>query len=364
MKKRSIIIVMLTIAILIALAVSAAASTGVVTASWINFREAPSLNATVINVYKRGTQVEVLSEQADGWYQVKVGDKVGYMFAKYIDLPAALNFKPGKANITGDGVRLRSGASLSSGVITYLYKTDSVQALALEGEWYKVDYNGRVGYVFGKYVKLLPQEAQPAPATEPAPSTTPEPEPSTTPEPEPSTTPEPEPGATPEPEPSATPEPEPSTTPEPGEAETGMTVGEKIVEDALTYLGYPYKYAGSDENGFDCSGLTYFMFYKKYGFENFNRTASSQWKNGTQVTKSDLKLGDLVFFSSNYSSSIEHVGIYVGNDQFIHSSSAKGSVIISNMNDWYYSTYYYGAIRVPGTELPYAPTPAAEQTQP
>ena len=102
------------------------------------------------------------------------------------------------------------------------------------------------------------------------------------------------------------------------------------------------------------------MFYKKYGFEAFNRTASQQWYNGDKVAKSDLKKGDLVFFCSNYSSSIEHVGIYVGNDQFIHSSSAKGSVILSSMTDWYYTTYYYGAIRVPGTEQPYAPPAAAE----
>ena len=357
MKKRKIITAVLAIAILAALAVGASAAsvgTGVVTASWINFREGPSLGATVIDVYKRGTKVEVLSEQPGGWYEVKYGDKVGYMYAKYVDLPAELNFKPGKAAITGDGVRLRTGPSLTSGVITYLYRTEYVQALALEGEWYKVDYNGKVGYVFGKYVKLLPQEAQPEPTTEPEPTTPPEP----TTSPEPTTPPEP----TTSPEPTTPPEPttEPGTT-----TETGMTVGEKIVEEALKYLGYPYVYGGSSETGYDCSGFTYFMFYKQFGFEGFNRTASSQWHNGVQVTnKSDLKLGDLVFFSSNYSSSIEHVGIYVGNDQFIHSSSSKGSVILSNMTDWYYTTYYYGAIRVPGTELPYAPAPAATDPAP
>jgi cell wall-associated NlpC family hydrolase len=364
--KKKIIVLLLTISILVALAVTAFAATGVVTASWINFRETPSTDSSVINVYRRGTHVEVLAQPNTNWYQVKIGEKIGYMHTKYVDLPPELNFTSGKANITGNGVRLRTGPSLSAGVITYLYTTDTVKALEKSGDWYKVDYNGRVGYVFGKYVKVT---VEPLPALAPQPS----PDPGQTPAPSPSPdagqtpAPSPDPGQTPTPSPdpgqTPTPSPDPGQTPtpspDPGQTPAaGITVGEKIVEDALTYLNYPYKYAGSDENGFDCSGFTYFMFYKKYGFDTFNRTASQQWHNGSPVNKADLKKGDLVFFCSNYSSSIEHVGIYVGNDQFIHSSSAKGSVILSNMTDWYYTTYYYGAVRVPGTELPYDPTPA------
>lgn len=98
------------------------------------------------------------------------------------------------------------------------------------------------------------------------------------------------------------------------------TKGLQLVELAMEYLGVPYRYGGASPSGFDCSGFVYYL-CKSLGV-SVPRTATSQWNGGyDKVSKSELQPGDLVFFS-NYSggSSIGHVGIYIGNNEFIHSS--------------------------------------------
>ena len=120
--------------------------------------------------------------------------------------------------------------------------------------------------------------------------------------------------------------------------------GERIAAAAEKFLGTPYAYGGSSPGGFDCSGFT------SYLFRQFNislpRTASGQFSLGVGVAKSDLRAGDLVFF--NRGGGISHVGVYVGNGQFIHSSSPRsGGVISSDLSSaGYYTSYYYGAKRV------------------
>ena len=125
------------------------------------------------------------------------------------------------------------------------------------------------------------------------------------------------------------------------------TKGLQLVELAMEYLGVPYRYGGASPSGFDCSGFVYYL-CKSLGV-SVPRTATSQWNGGyDKVSKSELRPGDLVFFS-NYSggSSIGHVGIYIGNNEFIHSSSpTSGGVIISGMAESYYDARYVGACRI------------------
>jgi len=133
-----------------------------------------------------------------------------------------------------------------------------------------------------------------------------------------------------------------------GQVGNGITTeaGLAIVNTAMKYLGVPYVYGGTSPACFDCSGLVYYV-YKENGY-SITRRASLQWFDGYSVTKAELQPGDLVFFSSNYSSSIEHVGIYIGQAQFIHASSGGGCVKINNLSDSYYLRNYYGACRVLG----------------
>lgn len=120
--------------------------------------------------------------------------------------------------------------------------------------------------------------------------------------------------------------------------------GKAIVKAAQQYLGVPYVYGGaSPEVGFDCSGFVYYVF-AKHGI-SLPRTADDQALVGTTVAKSDLRPGDLVFFSAD-GYEINHVGIYVGNDEFIHANSEEEHCIdYDSMKRDYRVRAYAGAKR-------------------
>ena len=117
---------------------------------------------------------------------------------------------------------------------------------------------------------------------------------------------------------------------------------EKVITTAKSHLGTPYVWGGTSPSGFDCSGFTYYVL-KQHGM-SISRTAASQYNEGTSVSKSHLQKGDFVFFST-YKSGASHVGIYVGNNQFISSTTSKG-VVISSLSNSYWSSHYIGARKI------------------
>lgn len=121
--------------------------------------------------------------------------------------------------------------------------------------------------------------------------------------------------------------------------------GLAIMNMALTYQGVPYVWGGHSPSGFDCSGLIYYCALQN-GI-SIPRCADTQYfeGNGYHVDYDQLQPGDLVFFSSDSSYDIEHVGIYIGGNQFVHASSGAGYVTISTIAD-YYSRNYYSAMRL------------------
>lgn len=113
-----------------------------------------------------------------------------------------------------------------------------------------------------------------------------------------------------------------------------------IVSFAKQFLSTPYAWGGSSPSGFDCSGFTYYVF-SQHGIY-LAHAADEQFKCGIKVNPP--KAGDLVFFTT-YRAGPSHVGIYIGNDQFIHASSANGGVCINQLSSNYYSARYLGARR-------------------
>ncbi|WP_337995034.1 C40 family peptidase [Paenibacillus thermotolerans] len=109
-------------------------------------------------------------------------------------------------------------------------------------------------------------------------------------------------------------------------------------------LGIDYRYGGTTTAGFDCSGFTSYVF-EKFGIE-LPRTSKDQANAGFKVARDELRPGDLVFFNTD-GKGISHVGIYMGDGKFAHSSSKYG-VKISELSEAYYSKRYVTARRILG----------------
>ncbi|NLY44360.1 MAG: C40 family peptidase [Clostridiaceae bacterium] len=121
-------------------------------------------------------------------------------------------------------------------------------------------------------------------------------------------------------------------------------IGTKIANFSKKFLGVPYRYGGTTTKGFDCSGFAQYV-YKQFGI-TINRVANDQKKNGTYVERKNLMPGDLVCFGNPSSGYVDHVGIYVGDNQFIHASSTGSCVKLSSLSEEYYSRKYVTARRI------------------
>jgi cell wall-associated NlpC family hydrolase len=129
------------------------------------------------------------------------------------------------------------------------------------------------------------------------------------------------------------------------QAHTGVNSDNAMVSEALNYLGIRYRFGGtSPDTGFDCSGLVSYTVERSLGLK-LPRNAAEMAQQGIAVNKNELKAGDLVFFNTlgrRYS----HVGIYLGDDRFVHSPSAGGVVRVESMAMTYWAKRYTGARRL------------------
>ncbi|HMV16553.1 MAG TPA: C40 family peptidase [Zoogloea sp.] len=118
-----------------------------------------------------------------------------------------------------------------------------------------------------------------------------------------------------------------------------------LMDRSLNFLGVPYRLGGTNPlTGFDCSGFVGKVFTDALGF-GMPRTAAEMAQMGEQVNRSDLKPGDLVFFNT-MRRAFSHVGIYLGNNQFVHAPSAGGVVRVEDMRIAYWAARYDGARRL------------------
>ncbi|HEY0826679.1 MAG TPA: C40 family peptidase [Bacilli bacterium] len=128
-------------------------------------------------------------------------------------------------------------------------------------------------------------------------------------------------------------------------SQVGSVFAESSLEQAANELiGVHYKYGGTTTKGFDCSGFSMYVF-KQFGI-NLPRVSRDQAKIGNAVSKNNLRPGDLLFFNTN-GRGISHLGIYLGDGEFIHSSSSNG-VIKNKLSQAYYVKRYVTARRILG----------------
>ena len=183
--------------------------------------------------------------------------------------------------VSASSIYLRSKPTTSSDALTTLLKNADVKATGEEDGWYKVTYGSYTGYI---RKDLLSDEKQ-ADVTSRSGNERNETE-------------------------------EVSATKSSG-------IGNDIVAYAKQYLGCPYVYGAAGSSSFDCSGFTMYV-YKHFGY-NLSHSATAQSKVGSYVSKDNLQPGDLVFFLDYETmDGIGHVGIYIGNGNFIHASSGSG----------------------------------------
>ncbi len=114
-------------------------------------------------------------------------------------------------------------------------------------------------------------------------------------------------------------------------------------ENAVRMVGAPYRYGGSSPSGFDCSGLVHYS-YSRAGVR-LPRSTDGLRRSTRPIAQRSLQRGDLVFFNQEGKRS-SHVGIYLGNGEFVHAPSSGKSVHISTLGDRYWQNHFAGARRV------------------
>ncbi|MEG1316306.1 MAG: SH3 domain-containing C40 family peptidase [Oscillospiraceae bacterium] len=277
------------------LAASAFASSiggATVKATSLNLRSQPSTDAKSITMVPQGAAVVVGQRVNDDWYKVVYRGALGYMSSEFISFSEVLDGAFGSGTVRGSSVRVRTAPTLTSSILGTFNNGTKMQLLGVAGNWYKVSINGGIGYIHSDYFALNGGVSDFSEQTD----------------------------------------------------SDNSSAGQAIVDTAMKYMGVPYVWGGTSSSGFDCSGLVYYVF-KECGYTT-NRTAASIYKNGVYVDKANLQVGDAVCFSSPSSGSIGHVGIYIGNDQFIHASSSSRAVIVTDLNSDYYVQNYVGARRI------------------
>ncbi len=285
-----------------------------VNASNLRLRSQPSTASATLDYAPEKDVVAVLGKTGV-WYKVSYNLQTGYMHSKYLDYTARENAELGYGRINGSRVNIRSGPSTGHSVVAQGGLGDRAYIIGINNQWYKIIFGNTVGYIRSDYLDLteIPYENRDsanAPLFFRGGKST------------------------------GTPvSPQALKKTDAGE----IPLRQQIIRTAKQYIGVPYLWGGTTPGGFDCSGFVQYVF-QRHGI-TLPRTSKQQWEVGTSVSRSDLQPGDLVYFANTYTAGVSHLGIYVGDGQFIHASSSKG-VIISSLSNSYWASHYHGAKRV------------------
>jgi hypothetical protein len=128
----------------------------------------------------------------------------------------------------------------------------------------------------------------------------------------------------------------------PADSEDSVTIARSAVHFALHFRGAPYVWGASGPAGFDCSGLTRYV-YAHFGID-LPHSTFGQWDVGRHIARSQLQPGDLVFFGMG------HVGLWIGHGRFIHAPHTGRVVSVARLAQSWYAASYSGAVRIKGSQ--------------
>ena len=296
-----------------AVAPSAGLKLGQVTGNAVRLRTGPGSSYSIIGTYDKGTEVAISGVSGE-WTAVTLPMEhvSGFIHSDFIEEKspdsftdsgafldsnsATGNFAPASDQIrdgyiTGTGVRLRESPSMSAKILDELNVGTALRITGVSEDWVRVIANGRDGYVAASFVA----EGTYAPETRLS-------------------------------------------------SAAGTELGKEIAAYALQYVGTPYKWGGkSPETGFDCSGFVQYVF-GQFGYQT-SRVANDALSDGIHVDPADLQPGDLLcFYSGN--SYVGHLGIYVGDDLFVHAANSVTGVVTTSLTTGYYASRGYEIRRI------------------
>lgn len=285
-----------------------------------------------------GEEFSVIGTQGE-WVKVKIGDSEGWLPSRYVDVTEATGFT------SHDKVNFRKEANTDSEIIEELTVGTSFKVLEANGEWLKVKKGETEGFVSSLYVsdkapviEKVEEEVQ-ATSNETQSNTQ-----NTTSRPSNNTS---------NNNSNNNSSSNNNTSSKPSQDNNGSynppssntSLAQAVVNLAYSKIGSPYVWGAEGPNAFDCSGLTSYVYRNAAGI-SLPRTSSAQAGYGKTVSKANLQPGDLVFFTTNGTGGVSHVGIYVGGGNMVHSPAPGQTVHVANINNSYYGPRFVTAKRV------------------
>lgn len=254
----------------------------------LNVRAVASKNGKIVGKMPNNAACEILElDKENGWAHILSGEVEGYVSMDYLLTGADAKLRASELISTVviadvDGLRVRDNADVDSAVLTQILKGEEMEYVETLDGWIKVSIDGAEGYVSAEYAHV--EESLKTAITM-------------------------------------------------SELLYGMGISDvrvELCEYAKQFLGNPYVWGGTSlTKGADCSGFVLSV-YKKFGV-TLPHYSGSQATSGTKISFSEIQPGDLIFYA-NSSGTINHVAIYIGNNQVIHASSPSTGIKISKYN--------------------------------